>query len=65
MINHLYWKAMSTEEGNEDLIRAKWLSLVNHIQNVHAGCDKLFAKCLHKRLQGRKWIKPSKSYYNC
>ena len=59
MVNHLYWCAMSTEEGNEDLIRAKWLSLVNHIQNVHRGHGSLFPKCLHKRLKGRKWIKPS------
>ena len=65
MINHFYCCAMSTEKGNEDLIRAKWLLLANHIQNVHAGLDNLFPKCLHKRLQGQKWIKPSKSYYNC
>ncbi len=33
MINHLYWSAVSTPDGNGDLIKAKWMSVVNHVHN--------------------------------
>lgn len=64
MINHLYWSAVSTPDGNGELIKAKWISLDNHLHNKHKGHGKLFPKCGHKALKraGRKkkWFKPRK-----
>ncbi|ELU01281.1 hypothetical protein CAPTEDRAFT_225303 [Capitella teleta] len=34
-VNHLYWVASSTPDGNGPLMLAKWLSIANHLQNVH------------------------------
>lgn len=61
IINHLYWCVASTPDGNETIIKAKWLSLENHLHNVHRGHSKDFPKCLHGKLRGRdknkKWLK--------
>ena len=60
IINHLYWCVASTPSGNETIIKAKWLSLDNHLHNVHRGHSKDFPKCLHGRLRRRdnkKWLK--------
>ena len=64
IINHLYWCAVSTTDGNQDIIHDKWLSLINHIHNKrhHSG---LFKKCTHGRIRNRvtkKWFKPRKHY---
>ena len=61
VINHLYWSAISTPSGDGEEIKAKWLSLDNHIHNNHRGHGKIFPKCRHGRLPGRgrkKWFKP-------
>ena len=44
------------------MILAKWLSLVNHIHNKHAGHSQTFPKCLHPELYShkKKWLKPRK-----
>ncbi|XP_046568635.1 uncharacterized protein LOC124277026 [Haliotis rubra] len=59
--NHLYGAAASTPDGNGDVIRDKWLSVVNHMQNIHHGHGKHFPNCLHPDLgqddQKRKWLK--------
>ena len=52
MINHLYWCVVSTQDGDENLMQAKWLSLENHIHNKHSGHGQLFSKCSHGRLLG-------------
>ncbi|XP_019859639.1 PREDICTED: uncharacterized protein LOC109587862 [Amphimedon queenslandica] len=60
IINHLYWCAVSTPDGNQDMIHDKWLSLINHIHNKHHHSG-LFKKCLHGRICNRakkKWFKP-------
>ena len=54
--NHLYWCATSTPSGDKELIKAKWLSLDNHIHNKHSHTG-MFKKCVHKRLRNRKWLK--------
>ena len=41
-VNHLYWCAMSTDAGNGAMIRDKWLSLMNHVQNIHSHESELF-----------------------
>ena len=59
IINHLYWCAMSGSNDSADLIRDKWLSLINHVHNNHTHTG-LFKKCAHTRIYKRKtkWIKP-------
>ncbi|KAJ8043860.1 hypothetical protein HOLleu_11148 [Holothuria leucospilota] len=58
----MYWVAASTPDGNGDMF-AKWLSVANHIQNVHDHDSQLFPKCLHGPLdepeRKKKWLKPS------
>ncbi len=57
MINHLYWCAISTKDGDEDVILEKWLSLINHLHNKHRAHGKKYKKCSHGRLRNRKWLK--------
>ena len=58
IINHLWWCCASLI-GNEELIREKWLSMLNHIRGIHSWEDtKLFRKCEHGQLdKERKWLK--------
>ena len=56
MINHLYWSVTSTEEGKDNVITEKWLSLVNHLHNKHTGHGKVYRKCQHGYLR-RKWFR--------
>ena len=62
IINHLYWCVASTTDGDGDTIKAKWLSLDNHIHNKHTRHgSQLFPKCIHQRLHAherkKKWFK--------
>ena len=36
-MNHLYWSAVSTPDGDGEMILAKWLSVDNHIHNKTLG----------------------------
>ncbi|XP_060588191.1 uncharacterized protein LOC132743656 [Ruditapes philippinarum] len=56
--NHVYWAAASTPDGDRETILAKWLSLSNHIQNIHNGHGPRFPSCLHGDLESRQWLKP-------
>ena len=49
IISHLHWCASSTQDGNSNIMEAKWLSVMNHIRNKHTGHHPLFPKCLHGR----------------
>ena len=68
LVNHLYWSAVSTLDGDGDLIRAKWMSLDNHIHNKHKSHSKEFPSCKHKTLRRRdrkkRWFKPRKCCRN-
>lgn len=57
--NHLYWCAMSTKEGFEGMILAKWKSIMLHVTNKHSNHpDPLFPKCAHgEDIETRQWIK--------
>ena len=56
IINHLCWCCASSI-GNEELIREKWASMLNHIRGIHSWGDKNH-KCEHGQLdQERKWVK--------
>ena len=47
---------MSTRNGDER--EEKWLSLLNHIINVHVHQNnKIFKKCIHEEID-RAWLKP-------
>ena len=59
LINDFYWYVVSTGDGNEDVIKEKWLSLLNHVHNVHRRHGKIYKRCNHGRLR-RKWFKYSK-----
>ena len=62
IINHLYWVAVSTPDGDPDIMVAKWRSLLNHICNIHQGHGDLFPECLHENLDGNDrntaWLDP-------
>lgn len=64
VINHLYWSAVSTPSGDGDVIKVKWLSVDNHIHNIHVGHGEAFPRCEHPPLPRRgrsiKWFKPRK-----
>jgi hypothetical protein len=53
---------MSTKTGDGKLMVAKWLSLGNHVQNIHTGHSTLFPACLHAKAKRgnhkKKWLKP-------
>ena len=55
IINHLWWCCASSI-GNEELIREKWLSMLNRNRGIHSWEDnKLFHKFEHRQLdQERK-----------
>ena len=56
IINHLWWCCASSI-GNEELIREKWLSMLNYIMGIHCWEDKNH-KCEHGQLdQERKWLR--------
>ncbi|XP_039675650.1 uncharacterized protein LOC120570981 isoform X8 [Perca fluviatilis] len=57
--SHVYWSATSSTSGPEKV--AKWMSIVNHIQNVHLHENPLFPKCQHPDRVSRdpsKWFQP-------
>ncbi|XP_060072400.1 uncharacterized protein LOC132552262 [Ylistrum balloti] len=62
LTNHLYWVPASTPSADGALMYQKWVSVVNHVQNIHDGHGDLFPCCLHDDLRTqerkKKWIKP-------
>ena len=57
IVNHMYWCAASSDD-NEEMIKDKWLSLINHIYNKHQHSG-LFKKCAHGRVDhNKKWFTP-------
>ena len=57
--NHVYWCASSTKQGFENLIIAKWKSMMRHVANKHRDHpDPLFPKCAYEDdIEPRKWMK--------
>ena len=59
--NHLYWCAASSS-GDGNQVEAKWLSISNHVTNVHEGHSEAFPRCSHGPLQPeRKWLRRGKT----
>ncbi|XP_051550518.1 uncharacterized protein LOC127438736 [Myxocyprinus asiaticus] len=55
----VYWTAASSKSGAEKV--AKWKSLINHIQDIHAHDDAAYPKCDHPirvSKDCRKWFQP-------
>lgn len=49
---HLYWCVMSSNPGDEEEIKEKWLSTIDHLQNNHEKCQ------THGPGLKKKWFKP-------
>lgn len=58
-INHLFWSALSTYDGNGRVIVAKFKSFLSHMVNKHTNLeDPLFSKCAHgDDIKNKKWLK--------
>jgi hypothetical protein len=59
IVNHLYWVAATSTTGDEAI--AKWLSIANHVHNLHEHDSWQFPMCLHEDLgtnRKKKWIEP-------
>ena len=48
--NHVYWCAANSQ-GNQELVKTKWLSVLNHVCDVHEGHGDLFPACEHASLE--------------
>jgi len=59
----MYWAAASSITGEETV--AKWVSVVNHVQNIHQHDDWQFPVCLHGPTDDheKKWLRPSEFIY--
>ena len=53
--NHMYWCAASSN-GDGELLQQKWLSILNHVTNIHEGHGDKFPSCQHGPLEERAWM---------
>jgi len=49
-----------SSEGDGEMVLEKWLSILNHVANVHEGHGERFSKYEHGVLEDRTWIKQGK-----
>ena len=54
--NHMYWCAASSG-GDGEFVQQKWLSILNHVANIHSGHGEKFPHCEHGQLDDRDWMK--------
>ena len=68
IINHFWWCSRSCN-GDADLLREMWMSVLHHVTNVHEWMDcKVFKKCAHPLLtpdqvHKKKWLSPTSTAY--
>lgn len=63
--NHMYWCAASSDGLSGDVIAAKWLSVLRHMQNLHKDHSELFPTCTHGPIENpRKWLKPDTKVFD-
>ena len=56
--NHLYWCAASSD-NNAELIVSKWLSITNHVADIHQGHEGKFPVCEHGDItEESAWMTP-------
>jgi len=66
--NHLWWSA-ATCNGDVQLLREKWVSVLHHVRNKHSWNDaEIFLQCAHPRLNRREvrrkcWLEPGSAAY--
>nr|XP_014347367.1 PREDICTED: uncharacterized protein LOC102352328 [Latimeria chalumnae] len=53
--NHMYW-CTSTSGGVQELVAHKWLSIINHVANIHTGHGTRFPACEHGDIGEQSWI---------
>ncbi|XP_041464943.1 uncharacterized protein LOC121415701 [Lytechinus variegatus] len=64
IVNHVYWSAMSTPDGDGELMVAKFRSIENHIRNIHEEHSAIFPKCEHSEdYPQREWMKEGTKVY--
>ena len=53
--NHIYWCSVTSPEGpdRDGLVKDKWVSIVNHVPDIHEGHGGRFPQCLHEGHGGR------------
>ncbi|KAJ8309871.1 hypothetical protein KUTeg_012496, partial [Tegillarca granosa] len=44
-------------------VHDKWVSIFNHVSNVHEGHSGKYARCLHDQLNDRNWMKRGSKAY--
>ena len=66
--NHFWWSC-AIYNGDAELLREKWISVLFHIQNKHTWTgNKKFRKCEHSRLtkkqvKAKEWLSPKSDVY--
>lgn len=69
IINHLWWSAQ-TCDGNADLLREKWISVIHHTSNRHEWPgNRYYHSCAHEPLdegtqRSKLWLKPGSAAHN-
>lgn len=48
IVNHIYWSASSTKDGDGEMMVEKYKSVLNHIRNIHDGHGEKYPKCAHE-----------------
>lgn len=62
IINHIYWVAISSTTPKER--EEKWLSLLNHIVNIHSHKEnQIFRRCTHEVIE-REWMVAGKNIFH-
>lgn len=67
--NHLWWCA-ETCEGNKELLREKWISIVHHTANIHSwDSADLYHECAHPPIprneaRTKRWLRPGSAAHN-
>ena len=68
IVNHMYWCAASTPDGDGELMKAKWQIVPLHTQNIHKNPNSaLYPECGHGILEGdssdRLWLERGLQHY--
>lgn len=55
--NHLWW-CTTASGGDGELLAAVWLSVTNHVCDIHVDHGPVYPRCMHKDLGEKQWIAP-------
>ena len=71
IINHMYFVGAEApvDDDREKSAEAMWLSVVNHIQDIHEHQSDLYPMCGHAHLKdderNKQWLVPGKYFQKC